>query len=61
MALETRGQSATKSKQTFCPQDITAESSDIEKTNSQESSEAVILKKQIQLLQETHSHQQVQT
>ena len=58
MASGTRGQSATKGKQTFCPQDIAAESSDIEKTNPQKSSEVAILKEQIQLLQEAHSHQQ---
>ena len=61
MASETRGQSATKGNQTFRPQDIAAESGDIEKTNPQKSSEVVILKKQIQLLQEAHSCQQMQT
>ena len=61
MASGTRGQSVTKGKQTFRPQDITAESGDIEKTNPQESSEVVILKEQIQLLQEAHSRQQAQT
>ena len=61
MALETRGQSAIKGKQTFCPQDITAESGDIEKTNPQKFSEVAILKEQIQLLQEAHLHQQAQT
>ena len=60
MASGTRGQSATKGKQTFRPQDITAESSDIEKTNPQKSSEVVILKEQIQLLQEAHLRQQAQ-
>ena len=47
MASETRGQSATKGKQTFHPQDIAAESDDIEEINPQESSEVVILKEQI--------------
>ena len=61
MTSETRGQSATKGKQTFRSQDITAESGDIEETNPQKSSEVVILKKQIQLLQEAHSRQQAQT
>ena len=61
MASGTRGQSATKGKQTFHPQDIAAESGDIEETNPQESSEIVILKEQIQLLQEAHSRQQAQT
>ena len=61
MASETRGQSATKGKHTFRPQDIAAESGDIEEINPQESSEVVILKEQIQLLQEAHSHQQAQT
>ena len=61
MASETRGQSAIKGKQTFYPQDIAAESGDIEETNPQEFSEVAILKKQIQLLQEAHSRQQVQT
>ena len=61
MTSETRDQSATKGKQTFCPQDIAAESGDIEETNSQKSSEVAILKKQIQLLQKAHSCQQVQT
>ena len=61
MASGTRGQSATKGKQTFRPQDIAAESGDIEETNPQESSEVVILKEQIQLLQEAHSRQQAQT
>ena len=50
MTSETRGQSAIKGKQTFRPQDIAAESGDIEETNSQKSSEVAILKKQIQLL-----------
>ena len=48
MASGTRRQSATKGKQTFHPQDIAAESGDIEETNPQESSEVVILKEQIQ-------------
>ena len=61
MTSETRGQSATKGKQTFRPQDIAAESGDIEETNPQEFSEVAILKKQIQLLQEAHSRQQAQT
>ena len=61
MASETRGQSVTKGKQTFRPQDITAESGDIEETNPQESSEVAILKEQIQLLQEAYSRQQTQT
>ena len=61
MASGTRGQSATKGKQTFHPQDIAAESGDIEETNPQESSEVAILKEQIQLLQEAHSRQQAQT
>ena len=61
MTSETRGQSATKGKQTFRPQDIAAESGDIEETNPQESSEVAILKEQIQLLQEAHSRQQAQT
>ena len=61
MASGTRGQSATKGKQTFRPQDIAAESGDIEETNPQESSEVVILKEQIQLLQEAHLRQQAQT
>ena len=61
MASGTKGQSATKGKQTFYPQDIAAESGDIEETNPQESSEVAILKEQIQLLQEAHSRQQAQT
>ena len=61
MASGTRGQRVTKGKQTYRSQDIAAESSDIEETNSQESSEVVILKEQIQLLQEAHSSQQAQT
>ena len=61
MASEIRDQSATKGKQIFRPQDITAESGDIEEINLQKFSEVVILKKQIQLLQEAHSRQQAQT
>ena len=61
MTSGTRGQSATKGKQTFHPQDIAAESGDIEEINSQKSSEVAILKEQIQLLQEAHSRQQAQT
>ena len=38
-----------------------AESGDIEEINPQKSSEVAILKEQIRLLQEAHSHQQVQT
>ena len=60
MASETRDQSVTKGKQIFHPQDIAAESNDIEEINSQKFSEVVILKKQIQLLQEAHSRQQTQ-
>ena len=47
MASETRGQSAIKGKQIFYPQDITAESGDIEEINPQKSSEVAILKEQI--------------
>ena len=61
MASGTRGQSATKGKQTFRPQDIAAESGDIEEINPQKSSEVAILKEQIRLLQEAHSRQQAQT
>ena len=61
MASETRDQSAIKGKQTFRPQEIAAESGDIEEINLQKFSEVAILKKQIQLLQKAHSHQQTQT